>query len=73
MSRPLLKAHPFVEDEMLLVVHPAIRAVLFAEAIFGDVLAGLEQYVHLGFDARQIFGCTRSRQKFGFSRYSEAA
>ncbi|MGZ8400477.1 MAG: hypothetical protein ACXWVI_04155 [Methyloceanibacter sp.] len=39
---------------MLLVVHPAISAVLLAEAIFGDVLAGLEQYVHLGFDTRQI-------------------
>ena len=39
---------------MLLVVHPAIRAVLLAEAIFDDVFAGLEQHVHLGFDARQI-------------------
>jgi hypothetical protein len=39
---------------MLLVVDPTIRAVLLAEAIFDDVLAGLEQLVHLGFDARQI-------------------
>jgi hypothetical protein len=39
---------------MLLVVHPAIGAVLLAEAVFDDVLAGLEQYVHLGFDTRQI-------------------
>ncbi len=43
-----------VTDEMLVVIHPAIGAVLAPEAVFDGVVAALEQTVHLGFDARQI-------------------
>ena len=39
---------------MLLVAHPAIDAVLLAEAVFGDVRALLEQLGLLGLDRGKI-------------------
>ncbi len=45
-----------VADEMLLVADPAIRAILLAEAIFRQVLAGPEQLDLLRFDLREVIG-----------------
>jgi len=41
---------------MLLVVHPAIGAVLVAEAIFESLLAYIEQRVHLRLDTLEVVG-----------------
>ena len=44
----------FVADHMLLIADPAIGAVLLPEAVFGGVLAVLEEFGLLGFDAGEI-------------------
>ena len=43
-----------VADQMLLVAHPAIGAVLLAEAILGDMAAVLEQLGLLGLHGGKV-------------------
>ena len=45
-----------VANEVLLVAHPAIGAVLLAEAVFGEMLARLEQLRLLRLDLGKIVG-----------------
>ena len=45
-----------VADEMLLVIHPAISAVLAPERVFERLLAGLEELADLRLDAGEILG-----------------
>ena len=60
-----------VADQALLVVDPAIAAVLLEEAVLDGVAAVLEQLAGLRPRPRRDRpGCTRLRQKSGLSRYS---
>src|SRR5690349_7919423 len=45
-----------VADEVLIVVHPAIGAILAAEAIFDRLPVSLKEGSNLGLDARKVLG-----------------
>ena len=68
-SHHLDGAPRLVADEMLLVAHPAIGAILAAEAVFGEMLAVAEQLDLLRLDLGKSSGCTRERQKSGSCKY----
>ena len=52
---------------MLLVVDPAIGAVLAAKTVFEGLLADVEEVLHLGFDARQIVRMNVASPKVGIA------
>ena len=55
---------------MLLVTDPAVGAVLLPEAVFGGVLAVLEELGLLGFDSGEIVGVHPLPPEVAFFRYS---
>ena len=57
-----------VADQMLLIAHPAIGAVLLAEAILGDMAAVLEQLGLLGLDGGKVLGMDAGAPEVGILR-----
>ena len=62
-----------VADQVLLVVDPAIGAVLAPEPVLDRVATLLEQLHGGARRPARSSGCTRLRQKSGFSRYSSGS